>query len=102
MITNKNEAKAMTRHISHDCKCNFTSTTYNSNQKWNKKHVNVNVKFIASAKKIIVGILTYVFVKIAITWYFSYHVWWNNICYGYCISKNDKCYSNKCNKKLSY
>ena len=67
MITNKNEAKAMARHISHDCKCNFTSTTYNSNQKWNKKHVNVNVKIIASAKKIIVGILTYVFVKIAIT-----------------------------------
>ena len=33
MITNKNEAKTMTKHISWDCKCKFTSTTCNSNQK---------------------------------------------------------------------
>ena len=33
MITNKNEAKAMTKHISCDCKCKFNSTTCNSNQK---------------------------------------------------------------------
>ena len=32
MITNKNEAKAMTEHISCDCKCKFNSTTCNSNQ----------------------------------------------------------------------
>ena len=37
MITNKNEAKTMTKHISCDCKCKFNSTTYNSNHKWNKK-----------------------------------------------------------------
>ena len=37
MITNKDEAKAMTEHISCDCKCKFNSTTYNSNQKWNNK-----------------------------------------------------------------
>ena len=37
MITNKNEAKAMTEHISCDCKCKFNSTTCNSNQKWNNK-----------------------------------------------------------------
>ena len=29
-----------------------------------KKHVNVNANFIVSAKKIIVGILTHVFVEI--------------------------------------
>ena len=37
MATNKNEAKAMTKHISCDCKCKFNSTTGNSNQKWNSK-----------------------------------------------------------------
>ena len=37
MITNKDEAKAMTQHISCDCNCKFNSTTYNSNQKWNNK-----------------------------------------------------------------
>ena len=37
MITNKNEAKAITRHISCNCKCIFNSTTCNSNQKWNNK-----------------------------------------------------------------
>ena len=37
MITNKDEAKAMTEHISCDCACKFNSTTCNSNQKWNKK-----------------------------------------------------------------
>ena len=31
MITNKNEAKTMTKHISCDFKCNFNSTTCNSN-----------------------------------------------------------------------
>ena len=35
--TNKDEAKAMTEHISCDCKCKFNSTTCNSNQKWNNK-----------------------------------------------------------------
>ena len=37
MITNKNEAKAMIKHISCDCKCKFNSTTGNSNQKWNNR-----------------------------------------------------------------
>ena len=37
MITNKNEAKAMTEHISCDSKCKFNSTTWHSNQKWNIK-----------------------------------------------------------------
>ena len=37
MKTNKNEAKAMTEHISCECKCKFNSTICNSNQKWNNK-----------------------------------------------------------------
>ena len=37
MITNKNEAKKMTKRISCDCKCKFNSKTCNSNQKWNRK-----------------------------------------------------------------
>ena len=65
MITNKNEAKTMAKHISCDCKCKFNSTACNSNQKWNIKHANVNVKIIVSAKRIIAGILANVFVKIA-------------------------------------
>ena len=37
MITNKDEAKAMTEHISCDYKFKFNSTICNSNQKWNNK-----------------------------------------------------------------
>ena len=33
LLTNKDEAKAMTGHISCDCKCKFNSTTCNSKQK---------------------------------------------------------------------
>ena len=35
MITNKNEAKAMTKLISCDCKWKLNSSTFSSNQKWN-------------------------------------------------------------------
>ena len=35
MITNKNEAKTMAKHVLCYCKCKFNSATYNSNQKWN-------------------------------------------------------------------
>ena len=37
MITNKDEAKAMTEHISCDCKYKFNSKICNSNQKQNNK-----------------------------------------------------------------
>ena len=37
MITNKDEAKAMTEHISCDCKCKFNSPICSSIQKWNSK-----------------------------------------------------------------
>ena len=65
VITNKNEAKTIAKHIPRDWKCKFNSTTCNSNQKWNNKHVNMNVKIMISAKKIIVGILAHIFVRIA-------------------------------------
>ena len=37
MITNKDEAKAMTEHISCDYKCNFNITSCNSHHKWKNK-----------------------------------------------------------------
>ena len=37
MITNKNEAKTMTKRISCDCTCKFNSTKYNSNPNWNNE-----------------------------------------------------------------
>ena len=37
IITNKNDAKAIAKHISCDCKCKFNPTICNSNQKWNDK-----------------------------------------------------------------
>ena len=37
MITNKNEAKTISKRISCDCKCEFNSATCNSNQKWNNE-----------------------------------------------------------------
>ena len=37
MLTNENEAKTMTKHISCDWKFKFNSTTCNSNRKWNNK-----------------------------------------------------------------
>ena len=37
MVTNRDEALAMTKHVSCDCKCKLNSTTCNSKQKWNNK-----------------------------------------------------------------
>ena len=62
MITNKNEAKTMTKHISNNCKCKFNSTTCNSNQKWNNKTCQCECKNYGKSKKIIAGILAHVFV----------------------------------------
>ena len=64
MITNKNEAKAMTESISCDCKCKFNSIVCNSNEKWNNKTCQGELKIIAHAKKIIVGIQAHVFLRI--------------------------------------
>ena len=44
MITNKDEAKTITKHISCDCKCKFNSEHVIQNKNGIIKHVNVNVK----------------------------------------------------------
>ena len=64
MTTNNNEATAMTEHISCDYKCKFNCTKCNSKQNGITKHVSVNVKIIARAKSIVVGILAHSFVRI--------------------------------------
>ena len=51
MITNKNEAKAKTKHISCDCKCKFNSATCNSNQKWNNKTCQCECNNYCKCKK---------------------------------------------------
>ena len=50
MITNKNEAKPMTKHISCDCKCKFNSITCNSYQKWNNKTCQYECKNYCKCK----------------------------------------------------
>ena len=51
VIKIKNEAKAMTEHISCDCKCKFNSTTCNSKQKWNNKTWHCESKSHNKCKK---------------------------------------------------
>ena len=48
-----------------DCKCKFDSITCNSNQKCDNDTCQCDCKSIARAKKIVVGILAHVFVRIA-------------------------------------
>ena len=50
-IKNKNEAKAMTEHISYDCKCKFNSTKCNSNLKFNNKACHCECKNYRTCKK---------------------------------------------------
>ena len=65
MIRNENRAETMLEHVSCDCKCKFNSTTCNSNQKWNNKTCQCEFKnHHKCKKKIIVGILAHVFVRI--------------------------------------
>ena len=52
MITNKkNEAKAMAKHISCNCKCKFNITTCNLNQKWNNETCQCECKNYRKCKK---------------------------------------------------
>ena len=51
MIANKNEAKAMTKHISCYCKCKFNSTACSSNQKWNNKTCQCECKNYRKCKE---------------------------------------------------
>ena len=51
IITNKNETKAMTEHISSNCKCKFNTTICNSNPKWNSKTCQCERKNYCKCKK---------------------------------------------------
>ena len=51
MITNKDEVKAMTEHISCDCRCKFNSTTCNSKQKWNNETCECECKNYLKCEK---------------------------------------------------
>ena len=51
MITNKNEIKTMTKHISCNCECKFISTTCNSNQKWDNETCQCECKNYHKCKK---------------------------------------------------
>ena len=51
MITNKNEAKAMSEYISCNSKCKFNSTKCNSNQNWNNKTCHCECKHYRKSKK---------------------------------------------------
>ena len=51
VITNRNEAKTLVKHISCDLKSKFISTKCNSNQEWNNEHVNVSVRIIVCRKQ---------------------------------------------------
>ena len=51
MITNKDEAKAMTGHISCDCKCKFNIITCKSKQKWNNKTCQCECKNYRKCKE---------------------------------------------------
>ena len=63
IITNKDETKAMTEHISYDCKCKFNVQHVIHNKDEIIKHVNENVKIVVSAKMITVEIQVHVFVR---------------------------------------
>ena len=66
MITNKNQAKTMTKHVLHII-VNVNSIIHHVIQITNDiiKHVNANGKIMISAKKVIFGILAHAFVRIA-------------------------------------
>ena len=51
MITNKNDAKKMTEHISCNCKCKLNGTTCNSKQKQNNKTCQCDCKNYRECKK---------------------------------------------------
>ena len=65
MITNKNEAKTMTKYISCDWKCKFNSATCNSTQKCNIKTCQCERNIYHKCKTGYNGILAHVFVRIA-------------------------------------
>ena len=63
MIKNKIEAKPLVKHISWDRKFKFSSTNSKSNQTRNNETWQCECKNYRKCKKIIVGILVNVFVR---------------------------------------
>ena len=68
MITGITESKALTKHLSWECKCKFDGKKCNSNQSWNNNKCRceckiVSVKNMIHVKKNMFGILVNVFVK---------------------------------------
>ena len=53
MITEINESKRLTKHISCECKCRFDGRNCNSDQWWSNDNVDVNVKNIIYVRKIV-------------------------------------------------
>ena len=51
IITNKNGAKTMDKHISCDFKCKFNSVTFNSNQVWNNQTCQCECRNYLKCKK---------------------------------------------------
>ena len=51
MITNKNQARTMAKHISCDYKCKFNSIACKSNQKWNNETSQCECKSCRTCKK---------------------------------------------------
>ena len=66
IITNRNESKALLRHIPLDGKHKFNSATCSQFKNGIMINVNMSVRIIVCAKKIIAGIIANLFVKIAI------------------------------------
>ena len=63
MITEISESKALTKHISCECKCRFDGRKCNSDQWWNKLDVDMSVNNIIYVKKVMFGILLHVILK---------------------------------------
>ena len=62
MITEINESKTLTKHISCECKCRFDGRKCNLDQWW-KNNVDVRLKNVMYVKMIMFGILLHVAVK---------------------------------------
>ena len=63
MITGINELKTLTKHISCKCKCRFDGRKCNSYQRWNNENCRCECKKHYVRKKIMIGILLLVIVK---------------------------------------
>ena len=69
MIINKDEAKAMEEHVLCDFKYNSIAQHVIYNKNGITKYINVNAKIFIRVKRIIIGILAHVFVKIVSTYF---------------------------------